>query len=623
MSSATTFDAAVKCYLAGQMAQAESLCQQVLAAEPQNFHVWNLLGVVLFFLGRKELAVQHLEEAVRLKPDFADAYNNLGNVLKDLGRLDEAIGMYERCLHWVPDQTDALDNLGKVLRENKKSAAAVGVLRRLLRLRPESADAHYRLGLALKDLGEHAAAVDSLRQALRIQPNHTDALNHLGIALLALNRPAEAAAAFEQVVKLSPNFSPGYCNLGSAVWELKRLDEAIAYSKKALELDPKNGQALNNLGGLHIELGSNAEAVAVLRSLLEIDPKHETGRRNLAAALLSLGFIDEAITELDRTLIAEPQSAEGHKNRAIAYLTAGDYRRGWEEYEWRWGTKEFTARNYAQPAWRGESLTGKTILVYAEQGLGDSLHFVRYLPVVRQRGAKVVFECKPPMRRFLEGLNGIDALIPAGESLPPFDVHAALMSLPHWLDLPHPQDSPPPPYLFADPQFIEHWRAELGSLPGFKVGINWQGRPTHKRDRFRSIPLSQFLPLAEIPGIQLISLQKGFGSEQLRESAAVEKVLELDSRLDETAGAFMDTAAVLHSLDLVITSDTSLAHLAGAMNRPVWVALCAMPDWRWLLAGERTPWYPSMRLFRQRTLGNWNDVFGQMEAELRALAKSP
>ena len=222
------------------------------------------------------------------------------------------------------------------------------------------------------------------------------------------------------------------------------------------------------------------------------------------------------------------------------------------------------------------------------------------------------------MRRFLEGLSGIDELIAAGEELPPFDVHAAIMSLPHWLDLPHPQESPPPPYLFADPQLVVHWKGALRSCLDSRR--NQLARPADAQTGPLSLDSpAQFLPLGEIPGVQLVICKRDLAASNFEIGPAGEKVLDLGSRLDETMGAFMDTAAVLHSLDLVITSDTSLAHLAGAMNRPVWLALCDMPDWRWLLTGERTPWYPSMRLFRQPVPGDWSTVFGQLEAELRKL----
>lgn len=619
MNSSDPFAVAVQHYQAGQLAQAESLCQKILAADASQVDALNLLGVVMFLTGRKELALHHLQEAARLKPDFADAHNNLANMLRDMGRSAEAIAAYERCLQLAPQHMDALDNLAKALREARQFSRAESVYRRLLKLRPNSEDAHYRLGLTLKDLGEMPAALESFRQALKIRGNHVDALNHLGITLLNLKRPAEAAEAFQQAIRFKPDHPAAHCNLGNALWELGRLDDALVQCQKAAQIDPQSSQALNNLGGVLIELGRNDEAIEVFQRLMQLEPENSGARGNLAAALMSRGDISAALVELDQILCREPECAEARKNRGIACLSVGDFARGWADYEWRWQTKEFTPRKFAQPAWRGEELAGKTVLVYAEQGFGDSLHFVRYLPLLQARGARVVFECKPAMPQLLKNVSGIDELVAGGQPLPPFDFHAAIMSLPHLLRLPDPSDSPPPPYVFADEHLIAHWKAELAGISGVKVGINWQGRPTHKRDRFRSVPLAQFLPLAQIPNVRLFSLQKGFGVEQLQSSPAREKIVDLGSRLDESTGAFMDTAAVLHNLDLVITCDTALAHLAGALGRPVWLALSAMPDWRWLLTGETTVWYPTMRIFRQHKLGEWNSVFAQISAALSLL----
>jgi hypothetical protein len=414
------------------------------------------------------------------------------------------------------------------------------------------------------------------------------ALNNLGTTLLDLNRPAEAAAAFEQTLKLNPNYASGYCNLATALHKLGRLEEAVEHCRQALAIDPSGCESLNNLATIFIDQGK----------------------------------IDDALQAIEQALAINPDYAKARLNRAIAWLLLGDFRRGWPEYEWRWRTKAVLARDFRQPRWDGGDLTGRTILVHAEQGHGDIFHFIRYLPLVRRWSGRVLFECPAALHPLLSNCSGPDELLASAAPLPPFDVHAPLLSLPHLLNLPDPKDSPSPPYLIANPALIAQWQTELSQLDGCKIGINWQGNPKHTKDSRRSIPLAEFLPLAQVPGVRLISLQKGFGKDQLADVANNGLVLDLGSRLDETAGAFVDTAAALHGLDLVITSDTALAHLAGALGRPVWLALSAAPDWRWQLTGDATPWYPSMRLFRQSTLGDWATVFAQIAAELKHIAKS-
>jgi Flp pilus assembly protein TadD len=543
-----------------------------------------------------------------------------------------------------------------MLRDSGRAGDAVEPLRRCLELDSSYPEAHLLLGNALSDLDQHEAAIEAFQQAVRAKPSDVDALNNLGIALMKVGRNDEAAQHLLQVVQSNPGNVQALVNLGGALYKLERYEEALTHLQKACSIDPRNCDALNVLGSTYFALQRYEEAANVLGELLKIDPQRVNAYRERGVALREMGRLDEAVAlckraveleptryealkslavaylyqgkidasaeTFDRALVGRPDHAEGRTERAMTYLMAGDFSRGWADYEWRVHVKSFIPRTLTQPSWNGEDLTGKTILVYAEQGLGDSLQFVRYLRLVQERGARVLFECPKSLHPLLASCRGIDELIASGEPLPDFDVQSPLLSLPHRLGLPEPKDSPAPPYLSADPALIDHWKSELAGLDGFRVGINWQGSPIHKSDRFRSIPFSQFLPLAKVPGVRLISLQKGFGREQLYASAECESVLDLSSRLEEKAGAFMDTAAALHSLDLVITSDTALAHLAGSIGRPVWVVLSAIPDWRWLQHQERTPWYPSMRLFRQKALGDWSTVFAHIASNLQSLIET-
>ena len=309
----------------------------------------------------------------------------------------------------------------------------------------------------------------------------------------------------------------------------------------------------------------------------------------------------------------KPDDADAHLNLAYSWFFRGDFQAAWPEYEWRWKRRGFSRPAFGQPLWDGSNLNGQTILLFAEQGLGDTLQFIRYVPFVRRLGARVLVQCQGPLLRLLATCWGINRLVREGDSLPPFDVQIPLLSLPRIFRSTLATIPANIPYLCADPDSSVHWRSQLSSLKGFKVGIAWQGNPEHQRDRRRSVGLLTFEPLARVPGVRLVSLQKGPGSEQLRDIEDRLSVLDVADRL----GDFADTAALLSNLDLVITVDTAVAHLAGALGIPVWVVLPLDPDWRWLLDRQDSPWYPSMRLFRQTAWGDWTGVFERVTEALR------
>jgi tetratricopeptide (TPR) repeat protein len=352
--------------------------------------------------------------------------------------------------------------------------------------------------------------------------------------------------------------------------------------------------------------------VACLERCVQLQPDFPEAHNNLGNAHRDQGRLEEAHACFARALELRPDYADAHWNRALLWLLQGDFEKGLPEYEWRWQLKDFRRRAHSQPLWNGAPLGEQTLLLYAEQGLGDTVQFIRYAALARRHCGRIVVQCQPPLARLLAGYPGVDQLVPEGVPLPPFDAHAPLLSLPRLLGTTLDTIPANIPYLHADPGLVALWRDELASGAGFKVGIAWQGSTKYRADRWRSMPLAQFEPLARVPGVRLFSLQKGFGREQVH--GAGFPVTDLGGRLDEAHGAFMDTAAVLKNLDLVITSDTVIAHLAGALGVPVWVAVPFLPDWRWLLEREDSPWYPTMRLFRQAQPGRWDEVF-QLLAE--------
>jgi Flp pilus assembly protein TadD len=519
-------------------------------------------------------------------------------------------------LRQVPRSAEALCLLGAIAQARGKTTEAVAHFREALRARPDYTDALNNLGAALARLGQFDEAIACFRQAVRLQPADADAHNNLGNALRLHGDVEEAVAALERALRLSPDHAEAWNNLGLALARQEKVAEALASFRKAVQLRPEHASNHNNLG-IALLHDDPEEAAACLREAVRLQPDYVDARNNLGHALRGLGRYTEAMTCFDTALRQRPDHSGTHHNRALLRLQLDDYQQGWAEYEWRWQCPDFREPPYPQPRWDGTALQGRTILLRFEQGIGDTLHFIRYARLVKERGGTVLAACPKNLTRLLSTCPGIDRLLVEGSPLPAFDVHAPLLSLPALFDTTLATVPATVPYLSAEPALVEQWRAELRTAPGFKIGIVWSGNPKHKENRARSMPLTYFSRLAEVPGVQLISLQKGAGSEQLREQSTRFPILDLGSRLDETTGAFVDTAAVMRNLDLVVCCDTAVAHLAGALGVPVWLALSFSPDWRWGLQREHCPWYPTARLFRQPERENWAEVFTQIQAALR------
>jgi tetratricopeptide (TPR) repeat protein len=508
----------------------------------------------------------------------------LANLCDAEGRLGEAVACYRQAGECCPDDPRGPFALGGVLLKQGRLAEAENAFRRCLRLRPDHVEALVNLGYVLAEQEKRDEARACYERALELRPRLPEARQNLGNLLRDQGRPEEALACYDAALRERPDYAKAHVNRGIALVALGRVDEAVASIRGGVELQPDFAEAHSSLG----------------------------------AALSLQERLDEAVAEYRHALRIDPDLADTHWNLGLALLLQGRFAEGWPEFEWIWKTKKAgTVPAYDRPRWDGSPLDGKTILLHAEQGLGDTIHFVRYARLVRQRGGRTVVQCQRPLVRLLSRCPGIDVLLPQGAPLPPYDVHASLQSLPGIFRTDLPTIPAEVPYLHADPDLVEHWRRELAPVRGFRVGIVWQGNPQHPWDRHRSIPLTAFEPLARVEGVRLIGLQKGCGSEQLQELAGRFPVLTLGSLVDETSGPFMDTAAILRHLDLLVTADSAVAHLAGALAVPGWVALSFSPDWRWLLGREDSPWYPSLRLFRQPALGDWGSVFARMAEALR------
>ncbi len=607
----------------GKLEEAIASYQMAVRLKPGYAEAHYNLGNTLREQGKRDEAIASYQQATRLKPDYAKAWINLGHALQKRGQLDEAVAALRRALHLQPGSAKAHTSLGNVLRDQGKLDEAVTHYQQALRFKPDDTEVYNNLGTTLKDQGKLDAAVACYHQALRLKPDSAEVHNNLGVALQDLGKFEEAVASYQQALRLNPDSARMHNNLGAALREQGKLDEAVACYHQALRLQPDFVEAHTNLGNVLQQQGKLAEAVACYQQALGLKPDHADVHMNLGNVLQLQGRLEEALASYQQALCLKPDNAEAHWNRALTWLLAGSFEQGWPEYEWRWQQKGVARPCYQQPLWDGSPLEGRTILLHVEQGLGDTLQFIRYAPLVQERGGRVLLVCPATLVPLLSSCRGLEQLIPQGSPLPPFDVQAPLLSLPGLFRTTVHTVPAQVPYLFADPQLAARWRDRLATVQGLKVGIAWQGNPRHSRDRLRSMLLTEFEPLARVEGVRLISLQRGPGMEQLAALGGRFAVLDL-GELDEATGTFMETAAVLSNLDLVITCDTATAHLAGALGVPVWVALPFAPDWRWLRERADSPWYPTMRLFRQERWGDWAGVFQRLaEALQQGAATSP
>jgi len=545
------------------------------------------LGLIARQVGRNDAALDLIRRAIAINPNYAEAHGNLGIALAGKGQLDEAITAF----------------------------------RQAIALRPNFPEAHNNLGIALKDKGQLDDAMAAFRQAVVLRPNYAEAHSNLGIALKHKGQLDEAIAAFRQAIALRPNIADAYSNLGSVLKDKGQLDEAIAACQRAIALNPNLARARYNLGNALASKGQLDEAIAAFQEAIAPNPNIPEVHSNLGNALRDKGQLTEAIAASRQAIALRPSLPGAHYNLSLALLARGDFQRGWEEYEWRWKCKDFPSRprNFAQPLWDGCPLEARTILLHTEQGFGDAIQFIRYLPLVEQRGGKIIIECHAGLQRLFQTTVGRCQIVARHQPMPAFDLHCPLLSLPRVFRT-TPDNIPQiVPYLQADAEDAGRWQQRLADQgPIMKVGLAWAGSPTHKNDRNRSIKLAGLAPLGQMPGVRFVSLQKGNAAAESKTPPAGMDFVDWTEELHD----FADTAALIANLDLVIAVDTAVVHLAGAMGKPVWTLLPFVPDWRWLLEREDSPWYPTMRLFRQSSWGDWDSVITRVVEALSQWIKN-
>lgn len=567
---------------AGRFPEAESLYRQVLAESPRHPDALHLLGLIAHQTGHPDAAAELMGAALREAPRHAAIHSNLGNVRLDQGRIEEALASFRQALALQPEFPEAHNNLGNVLRQAGRLDEALAAYARAVALRPAFAEAHSNLGMCLLDRGQ----------------------------------TGEAVACFERALALRPELAEAHTNLGLALESRGLPDQAMDSHRRALALRPDYPEALNNLGNALKLAGRFAEAVDCYARALALRPGYAEAENNLGLALAAQGRVEESLAAFERALALRPDFAQARWNKGITLLLKGDYAAGWPLYEARWQAIGPRARlpEFREPLWTGDQpLAGRTILLHHEQGLGDTLMTLRYVPLLAARGARVVLQMPPALAALAASVPGAGPVVVEGGPLPPIDLQCPMMSLPLAFHTTL-QDVPAPvPYLFAPEPRQAAWQERLGPRRRPRIGLVWSGSRSQAFDQ-RPVPLRLLLPLLDRDA-EFISLQQEYAE-------ADRPLLEADGRIRDCSAELRDladTAALVMQLDLVITIDTAVAHLAGALGKPAWLLLAFAADYRWLLGREDSPWYPTLRLYRQPAFGDWGPVLVRLGAALDGL----
>jgi tetratricopeptide (TPR) repeat protein len=580
---AETFAAALREHQSGKHAEAAELYRRILMVNPRQADCLHLLGVIALDNGDADRAIMLISRSIAINATEATFHFNLGIARKKRGELEPAADCFVRATRLRPDYAKAHQGLGTVRREQGRLTEAEACFRAAMRHAPDAAEAHDNLGVVLQQLGRYDEAIEYHRRAIALRPDLADAHNNLGTALLASDR----------------------------------VDAAIEAYRRALASRPDHEDAHFNLGTAMLRRGSPAGAIAPLREAVRLQPGNADAQLNLGCALQELEALDAAALCFGTAIAIDSELAEAHSNLGIVLLAQGAMPEGWLEHEWRWDTPQLSEarREFPRPVWRGEPISGQTLLIHAEQGLGDTLQFCRYARLAAARGARIIMEVQPPLVRLLNGLAGVDVVLPRGGKLPGFDWHCPMLSLPLALGTKLASIPGDVPYLRPDAIEAASWCARLAGSGDDRprVGVVWAGDARrHSRaltavDRRRSLAVERLAPLLEMADVRFFSLQK--------DSHTREK-LPLEDHMAEMRD-FADTAALIANLDLIISVDTAVAHAAGALGKPVWLLDRFDSCWRWLRGRDDSPWYPTLRIYRQPQPGDWDTVLDRITRDLR------
>ncbi|WP_407157167.1 tetratricopeptide repeat protein [Bradyrhizobium sp. STM 3557] len=611
--------AALRLLQAGQPADAEAACRKALTLDAGHANALHAMGRVCLALGRQQLAIEWFARAITQDPTVADYFSDLGEALQLCGRFDEAIKAYDRALQIKPDELESWQQLGRLLQRQARLGEAAQAYDRALQLAPENAELWHQLGEVLKAQDRREEAVLAFEQVLKFELGHVDAANAAGLLHFESERYDAAIAHFDLSLQQKPDQAGVLCLKAISLRRLRRYEEAFASAERAHALAPHDPDIANSLGCILQNLGRHDDAIAAFDKAIAIRPAFAEFHNHRGTSLAELHRFDEAFASFDRAIALKPDLADAHWNAALFKLLVGDFAAGWAAREW--GRKcravGFVERSFDALLWIADApLAGKTILLHGDEGLGDTIQFSRYATMVAAQGARVLLEVDPVLQPLLANVSGVAACLERGrDPLPPADFHCPLSSLPlafgtRLNTIPAAMSYLPAP----DQDRLRRWEHRLGPHDRLRIGLVWSGNPAHLNDHNRSLPLHRLAPVIELDA-RFVSLQKDVRPADRAVLAASPAIIDLTADISD----FVDTAALISCLDLVLTVDTSVAHLSAALGKPTWIMLPHTPDYRWLLGRDDSPWYPSVRLFRQDASRDYTAVIARVRAALSAL----
>ncbi len=559
-----------------------------------------------------------LNSFANIEPDhkahLSQEYCEVGDHYEQMGKKEKAIELYMKALSLNKTNPHALVKLGNINYENHDTDQAIKNYYLAIKEKPHDAHLRFNLGLCLQQKEMWPEAAEEFAKTVELDTHHLKAHLYASAAYEKLQQPEKAIAVLEQAVSLDPQSFDAQHRLGNLYRHIERLENAIGPYKKALQLQPDNVHVMMDLANCLNMVNRNEESLEMYQKILEKNPNVISALYNFGFTLKKMDNLDRALEVYQRVLDKKPDYAPVHFSLSSIYLALGDLEHGWDEYEWRWKTYTESAKKFNIPVWNGEDLSGKQLLIYAEQGLGDTLQFVRYAQVLKQQypGIRIVFETQAPLTELLKLQQYLDVVIPRKNQMPYCDYQIPVMSIPRLVKTRLDSIPADTPYIKASSERLAYWKEKLSEDKNFKIGICWQGNARYSTQALRravaakSMSLEAFKPLTKIPGVSIYSLQQIDGLEQLKTCSFKDKIITFDDDFDKKYGGFMDTAAVASHLDLVISVDTGVCHLAAAMDVPTWILVPFPADWRWLRNRTDSPWYRSVQLFRQLKVGDWH-----------------
>lgn len=650
----TAFDMALRLHQSGALEEAISIYFQILSSDQNNPHLLFLLGTALGQIGQHEEGIAYLQKSASIVPNPI-TYNNIASSFTALCRHHEAIQSLQKAVDLDPNYSEGFCHLGTAQRNAGLLHDSLHSLESATRLSPNYREAITEKGITLSSLGEHAHSLECHINASKLDPAFADSYKHIGDAMLKMDRISEALFNYAKAIELKPKnveaFSnrggalkkagrldealadyniaialrPGcadtYNNRGNTLRDLHRLNEALTDYNRAISIRPDYAEAYNNRGNTLKDLHRFDEALADFNRAITLRPDYAEAYSNQGSMLIEVHRFNEALDNFNRAITANADYAEAYWNKSLLLILSGQYEEGWKLYEWRTRTKAQMQNhyNFQIKKWRGlEDISNKKLLIYAEQGFGDFIQFCRYLPLVKQRVDELIVEVPPALIPLVSTLDCEMTVVPKGDKLPDFDAYCPIMSLPYAFGTLIDTIPTKIPYLFSDKEKVRHLRQKLGQTSRPRIGIAWSGSSIHKNDQNRSIRLDALKTLLNTP-VEWHSIQKEYRDHDLKFLAEKSEINHHQDDLHD----FSDTAALIECMDLVITVDTSVAHVAGALGKPVWILLPYTPDYRWMLNRNDSPWYPTAKLFRQPTLGAWQSVIQSVHSELCRLLQAP